>query len=413
MKERKKKKSWTRKRHRHIRNILSFFLSLYIRLRYGITVDRFKEQRKEPYLILMNHQTPFDQFFVGMAFKGAVYYMATEDIFSNGFVSSLIRYLVAPIPIKKQTTDVKAILNCIKVAKEGGTLAIAPEGNRTYSGRTEYMSPSIAPLARKLGLPIALFRIEGGYGTQPRWSDAVRRGRMRGYVARVIEPGEYASLTDEELFGLIRDGLYVDEAVADRAFHHRHRAEYLERAIYVCPFCGLSSFESRLSRVRCLQCGRQVEYLPTKELRGEGFDFPYRFAADWYDAQKEFINGLDVTALCDSPVYRDTARMSEVIVYKRKVLLHKRAALSLYGDRIEIRMPARGSDRGREAAYVFPFDATAAVTVLGRNKLNVYFGGKVYQIKGDKRFNALKYVHFFHRYQNLIKGDGHGQFLGL
>ena len=121
MKEKRKSKKWIRKRHRFIRNLLSFVLTPYARYKYGIKVEKFKEQKKGPYLILMNHQTPFDQFFVGMSFKGAVYYLATEDIFSNGILSSLIRFLVAPIPIRKQTTDVKAVLNCIKVAKEGGT----------------------------------------------------------------------------------------------------------------------------------------------------------------------------------------------------------------------------------------------------------------------------------------------------
>ena len=46
-----------------------------------------------------------------------------------------------------------------------------------------------------LGLPVALVRIEGGYGIQPRWSDVVRKGKMRGYVKRVIEPEEYQSLS--------------------------------------------------------------------------------------------------------------------------------------------------------------------------------------------------------------------------
>lgn len=79
-------------------------------LMFGIKVEKFKEQGIRPYLILMNHQTTFDQFFVGMAFKGPIYYVATEDIFSNGFVSSLIRFLVEPIPIKKQTTDMLLLL---------------------------------------------------------------------------------------------------------------------------------------------------------------------------------------------------------------------------------------------------------------------------------------------------------------
>ena len=107
-----------------------------------------------PDLVLYNHQTAFDQFFVGMSFRGPIYYMATEDIFSLGWLSKLLRWAVAPIPIRKQTTDITAVMNCIKVAREGGSLCIAPEGNRTYSGRTEYMSDSIASLAKKLKMPI-------------------------------------------------------------------------------------------------------------------------------------------------------------------------------------------------------------------------------------------------------------------
>ncbi|MBR2410088.1 MAG: 1-acyl-sn-glycerol-3-phosphate acyltransferase, partial [Lachnospiraceae bacterium] len=184
----KKQERWQKFRHRVVRNIAYAVLYPYARLRYGITIEKFKEQEKRPYLILLNHQTPFDQFFVGMAFKGPVYYLATEDIFSMGWLSSLIRWAVAPIPIKKQTTDIAAVKTCIRVVREGGTLCIAPEGNRTYSGRTEYMNPSIASLAKKLNLPIALYRIEGGYGAEPRWSDCIRKGKMRGYVSQVLNP---------------------------------------------------------------------------------------------------------------------------------------------------------------------------------------------------------------------------------
>ena len=61
----------------------------------------------------------------------------------------------------------------------------------------------------------------------------------------------------------------------------------------------------------------------------------------------------------------------------------------------------------------FTFEELLAVTVLGRNKLNIYFDDRVLQFKGDKRFNAVKYVHLFHRYKNLKRGDDNVQFLGL
>ena len=406
-KEKKKNKrgKWIKFRHRIVRNILYATLGVYSCLKYRMKVKRFREQEKRPYLILFNHQTPFDQFFVGMAFKGSVYYLASEDIFSNGWVSSLIRYLVAPIPIKKQAADVKAVMTCIRVAREGGTIAIAPEGNRTYSGRTEYMSPSIVPLARKLNMPIALYRIEGGYGVQPRWSDVVRRGRMRGYVSRVISPEEYGAMTDDELFSAIKTELYTDEARPDCEFHHRRLAEYMERAIYICPFCGLSEFESKGDTLTCKRCHRTVRYLPNKEIVGVGYEHPFRTVAEWYDYQSDFINRFDPNGATEAPLYRECADLYEVIPYKKKKLIKKGVILSLYGDRVLA--------EGMTEPLELPFARVSAATVLGRNKLNLVIGDKIYQCKGSRRFNALKYVHICHRFKNIQKGDPNEQFLGL
>ena len=395
------KKSWTRFRHRVVVHLVQTFFGPYVRWKYGIKIEPFKEEGTRPYLVVMNHQTGFDQFFVGMTFRQPVYYLATEDIFSLGWISDLLRWLVAPIPIRKQTTDIQAVKNCIRVAREGGTICIAPEGNRTFHGRTVYIKPTIASLAKKLGLPIAIFRIEGGYGIQPRWSDVVRKGKMRSYVSRVIEPEEFADMSPQELDTLIVENLYVDEANLSGQFHHKKNAEFLERAIYVCPFCGLSTFESKDDIITCKTCGRQIRHLPTKELEGIGFDFPHRFVAHWYDAQNDFLNHLDLTALTDAPLYTETVRLSRVHFSKYKELLKKEATVRLYGDRITI------------DDAVYPLADLGAVVVLGKNKLNLYTTGETLQLKGSKRFNALKYVNFFHRYKNITQGENHGQFLGL
>ena len=168
-----------------------------------------------------------------------------------------------PIPIRKQTTDIKAVKDCIKVAREGGTICLAPEGNRTFHGKTVYMNPAIASLAKKLALPIAFFRIEGGYGIQPRWSDVTRKGTMRSYVSRVMEPEEFQDMSRDDLATLIRRELWVDEANVSGKFIHPKNAEFLERAMYVCPWCGLSTFESHADVIHCTKCGRQIRLLPT------------------------------------------------------------------------------------------------------------------------------------------------------
>lgn len=401
-----KTKTWTHPRHGVVTAVLKFLLGPFCRWRYNISIEPFTAQGDRPYLILYNHQTPFDQFFVALAFRGTVYYMATEDIFSLGWLSTALRWLVNPIPIRKQTTDVQAVMNCMRIAREGGTIAIAPEGNRTYSGRTEYMNPAIAGLAKKLKLPIALFRIEGGYGKEPRWSSVIRQGKMKAYVSEVIEPEDYASLTKEQLCQRIQEGLDVREDKVDGLYPHPRAAQFLERAIYVCPFCGLAEFHSEGDLISCKSCGRQVRYLPTRELEGVGFDFPFRFVYPWYTYQKDYVNSLDLTAMTDSPLFRDRARLSQVLLYKRKQLLRKDAAFCLYGDRVVI-------DEGTEQELVLPFEELTAASCLGRNKLNLYHGDTVYQVKGSKRFNSLKYVNLFFRYKNISKGDVNGKFLGL
>ena len=400
-----KKKKWIRARHTVVRHTLGIFFRAYSRIKYGAKIRRFKAEGKRQYLVLFNHQTAFDQFFVALSFRQHLYFMASEDIFSKGFLSSALRYLVAPIPIKKQTTDVRAIMNCMKVAKEGGSISLAPEGNRTYSGKTEYMSPTIAPLARKLGLPIALYHITGGYGVQPRWADNVRRGKMDCYVSKVIEPEEYMSLSDNELYDLIKDGLYINEANADNSFYSKSNAEHLERVFYVCPKCGLSSFESSGDLIKCKKCGITARYLPTTELKGVGTDFPYRFVNDWYEAQNDYVNSTDTSLLTEKPVWEDKSTFSEVIPYEKKRLISDKCTVSLYGDRITV-----CADGVNES---FTFADCSAVTVLGRNKVNIYCGGKIYQLKGEKEMNAIKYVHFFNRFRNISKGDPNEQFLGL
>ena len=403
-KNKKKKQKWIKFRHRIIWGAAYCFLYPYTLWKYRVKIKKYKEKKKRPMVVLFNHQTGLDQFVVGAGFQGPVYFVASEDLFSNGKISRLLEWAIAPIPIKKQATDARAVLNCMRVMKEGGTIALSPEGNRTFSGKTEYINPAIAGLARAMKLPIIFYRLEGGYGIQPRWSDVVRKGKMRSYVSRIMEPSEYASLSDAEFAEVIRKELWQNECETGGSFHHKQLAQYIERAYYVCPCCGLSTFQSKGSEFWCERCGVKARYTPEKKLVALQGDFPFDTTVEWYDYQTQFIKGLDLTAHEDTPMYREQASMYEVTLYKHKKLVYAGAELALYGNKISVLAGDNSLD--------LPFTDVRAVTVLGRNKLNIYFGDRVLQFKGDKRFNAVKYVQIFHHFKNVEKGDLDG-FLGL
>ena len=405
MPKKKKKQKWVRFRHRIVKNVAFLVLYPYLKWKYRLKVEKFKKEKGRKYLILFNHQTALDQFIVGSSFRAHVYFVASEDLFSNGWISRLLSWAVAPIPIKKQATDARAVLNCMRVMKEGGTIAIAPEGNRTYSGKTEYIKPAIIPLVKALKMPLLLYRIEGGYGVHPRWSNKVRRGKMHAFVSRVVEPEEYLAMSDDELFELISKELYVNEGRLDYTYKSRRLAEYMERVFYVCPDCGLTTFRSDKDLIVCQKCGKTARYLPTKQFAGVNGEFPFEFTTEWYDYQSNFINALPLQAYGDKCLFKDEASIFEVILYDRKKILQRNTEIRLCADRISFTLNGEVVD--------LPYEKISALAVLGKNKLNIYYEGKLYQLKGDERLNALKYVHLYYRAKNILKGEEDGKFLGL
>ena len=404
-KNKKKKQTWRKFRHRVVWALAFCVLYPYTRIKYRVKIKKYKEKKKRPLVVLFNHQTALDQFIVGAGLQGPVYFVASEDLFSNGKVSRLLEWAIAPIPIKKQATDARAVLNCMRVMKEGGTLALSPEGNRTFSGKTEYIKPAIVGLVRTLKAPLVLYRIEGGYGVHPRWSDVIRRGKIRAYVHKVIEPEEYKEMSDDELYKQIVEGLYVNEGCNDNLYKKKCLAEYLERAYYVCPECGLTKFYSEKDTVTCKKCGKTARYGIDKSLQGVNCEWPFQFTTEWYDYQTKFINGLDLLSRADELLYTDIAKFSEVKLYDNKYPISENAEIRLYGGKIVV-------NAGEESCE-FPFEQVSAVSVLGKNKVNIYHDGKLYQLKGDERFNGVKFVQLYYRYKNILKGEEDVEFLGL
>lgn len=397
------KDKWIKPRHKVARKIIYPLLGLYIKAKTKIKIEKYKTEEKGPYFILYNHQTGYDQFIVALSFKNPVYHVASDDIFSMGFASKVINYLSKPIPIKKNVSDITAVRTCIKVAKEGGTIAIAPEGNRTYSGETCSFNPAIVGLVKMLKLPVLIYKIEGGYNVFPRWADKPRKGKSRAYVSREISKEEIASLSKEELQSLIAKELYNNDYDLTESYKGSKKGEYLERVAYVCPKCGLSTFESKNNLIKCKNCGLTTLYQDDKTLKTSNV-FPFNTYLDWYKYQEHFVNSLDLVSQKEQWFYQESIKLYKVIPCKKKILIDRKSFIRLYGNRYKIYINGNGQE--------FYFEDLLGVSVLGKNKLNVYYKDEVYQIKGDKRFNAVKYLNFYHRYINQVKENG-SNFLGL
>lgn len=398
--------NWIKKKHRIIKKLLSPFFTIPTMLLYHIKI-RHLDTGEKNYLILANHQTDADQYIVSAMFKEPVYFVAMEDVLSNGLISRIIQWGAAPIPILKGTTDVVAVKNCIKVAKEGGTICLFPEGNRTYNGKTCYIGPQVAKLVKMLRLPVLILRFEGGYCVKPRWSDFRRKGTMKAEVCRIIEPREYREMDNEELYGEICRDLYVDDVADGTLYPGKRLAEGLERVMYFCPECGIGKYISKGDSITCTSCGRTYRLNPNQTLNCP-FEGPqYGTVADIYEAQEKFIRNAEPSVWNNIPAFQDNAKIYEVILYHHKEISQRRVKISIFGNRIEI--------IEKNGCRVYYYDDIREMTCVAGHKLNMYLKDGLYQIVGDKHFNALKYCNFFYHYKYLTEGhqEGSFQFLGL
>ena len=403
----KKSKTWIKPRHRVVKAIVKWPIALYCKLHYHLRWTVFDNPEHRQFFILTNHQTPFDQFFTGIVFKDPIYYVATEDIFSIGAVSRIIEYVVAPIPFRKgSSSDMTSIRSMVQVASEGGSIALCPEGNRTYSGVTESIKPSVAKMVKLLKLPVLIIKFEGGFGIEPRWADDARKGKMYAHATTIIEPEEYKRMSNEDFAALISRELYQDDAELNQLFDSNKRAEYVERLLYYCPHCGFSSFKSEGNSAHCCKCNRSFTYMPDLTLKYENNDFPYTYLKEWYRAQESFIKSVDPASYTSEDVlYTDSVDLYKVHVYQKKEVLSEGILMTMTGDGITFKADGLTLD--------FPFEKITSMSILGHNKIGFYSDNILYQIKGETRFNAIKYVHYYYHYMNVRNGESDDEFLGL
>ena len=178
---------WKKKRHQRVIDFLRPFFTRYFKKKYNCSFDD-AVSFPEGALFISNHVTTMDEFMIGILSKEHLYYMANTDLFDHFILGKLIEFLVQPIPKQKsKKSDLAAIRNCCKVAKEGGSICIFVEGNRSYTGELCYFDDSIAKLVKLLKKPLVLCNISGGYGTEPRFSKGLRKGKMHVGIKSIYQ----------------------------------------------------------------------------------------------------------------------------------------------------------------------------------------------------------------------------------
>lgn len=393
---------WVKRRHKVIISIARFLVKPYIKLKY-----RFKHSKRiklgKGAIVLSNHTTTLDPFYISYLFKENLYFMASKDIFNHKILGKLLRWAVNPIPKEKsKKSDISAIKNCMRVIKEGGNLCIFPEGNRTFSGQLGNVDYSIVKLVKSLKVPLVICNINGGYGSDPRWGNKSRKGKLYSYVRKIYQYDEIKDMDNDDLYNLIIEGLTVDDFNYHNEYKSKRLAEDLERVFYVCPVCGqLHSIHTKGNVISCTKCGLEVVYGNNLTLTSINKQFNFKYVYQWYNWQVELLKEKEYTT--SNTIYTDDMELYLSIPFKPKQLIGD-GKMKMYNDRFEFSYS--------EGETILKFDEISAITLVGKKKMNIYVGDTTYQIFKSTKTNLLKYLHTYYVIKNKNTG-GNYEFLGL
>ena len=359
---------------------------------------------KRPCLILSNHQTSFDQFAVAAGFKFGINVIASDSIFRHGLQSWFMKILVRPVPFSKGSADASAIIKMFDIIKQGGSVGMFVSGNRSFFGEECTIKQGIGKLAKKMGVPVVLVQLRGGYNTKPRWKNKPNKGKMRASVTRVISAEEIKTLSVDQMEDIIQKELYFNEfewnAAEQIVFRGKHKAEYLERVLFYCPECkSLESLCSKGNEFFCKSCGMRVQ------INGTGFFEKINNAEncpdtilEWSKMQLEYIKAINYSEYTDKPLFYDqNIRLSSVIRSKKDELLGK-GTMELFGDRLRI--------CGKDMLITNIKD----MSIQSYNRLIIYSDEGEFTVDMSTLGNAMKYMICGYHLKNIALNIQNGHY---
>lgn len=402
-----KRKRKTKLRHKVVYAIFRPFFWLYFKLRYNYSYDKFVGD-ENGLLVLSNHATTMDPFFVAMSFKKPLFFVASDQLFNLGFISRVIEFLVAPIPKTKGVSDIKSVRDIKCYLDEGANVGLFPEGNRTFTGVTVTIPEQIGKLVKLFRKTVVLYNLKGGYLSKPRWARKPRRGVMKGEIKRVLKYEDYKDLSPEEIYKIVKEELYVDAFEEEKSINAKYkgnsRAEYIENVLYFCPKCkSLHTISSKGNKFACKNCGLTVLYDENGNFVSEDSEMTLKTVSEWYDFQNDYIakHGLFEKTDCKPLVtFPATVYLDERAKRRQKILSGE---VSLYSDKVEF------CGEGKKLTY--PLSEIVGMTPQTMGKMQIYTKSASYVITCAKNFSTLSVVTLYYMNKNKAEGNESG-FLG-
>jgi hypothetical protein len=188
------------------------------------------------------------------------HFIVHDEVFKNKKYDWIFGDFLGQVKRGRDSSDMEPVLMFKRLLASGQSVSVFPEGDIDMFGRTLPVDPSIAKMAKFLGVPIVLTRVHGAHLRAPRWSNLAHHSRITFEISDVISASDMKTMDLSVLHQRIVKGIAVN-AYEDQMAHPvrlwgQRRAEWLELGLYLCPKCHrYETLVSRGNHFVCTQCG--------------------------------------------------------------------------------------------------------------------------------------------------------------
>lgn len=384
-----------------LRNSIRF----YIEQKYNVTVERNDTLNLQPpYIILGNHVNNWDPLFINCYMEDTVSFVAAAPLFLNPNVRKALDFTGA-ISKTKGRADRQTVRDIIKAKKANRIIGLFPEGNRSWNGQTEPLVYSTSKLIKLLNIPVVVATIKGGYLSQPRWSDSIRKGKVVVSLEKLWDADELKALDIDDLHAQLTKALHFSDIEWQQQsgieYKGKRLANYLERHLFVCPNCEqLGHMHSEDDEFTCLQCHYTVRY-NTKgtfdEVQGKRhFEQVY----DWDQWQLQFV-----AEQMDNKAFRSllTRQLEDTV---KVAVSENESPLNWLGN-FDIQWHDDGVSLTQHANNISPifikFDEFDGVNVQMHHNLDFFYEDRLYRVQfTNPRSSAYMWYRFIEMNQSEV-----------
>lgn len=195
-------KSYTRRRRPMADALMKYGTAATLRL-CGVRLRVIGEQyarSPRPAVFVFNHQSQFDVIVVPAVLGGGVTAVAKKELTKNPLFGPLMRFVEVTFIDRADTAGArKSLIPVVDTLREGLSIAIAPEGTRSYTPQVGPFKKGAFHIARQAGVPVIPVVIRNAGDIVRRNSVIVRPGTVEVAILPPIDVRDWdpADMGDE------------------------------------------------------------------------------------------------------------------------------------------------------------------------------------------------------------------------